>query len=347
MRIALRTALATAAVAGVALTPALTAGTAFAAEAPTTAAAGAAEAKTNEIPLVNGLIAKITELEPGLYGARIFKGDEDLMVALRAGTVPGAKAQDTRVVQGVEITLKGNGQISAVVVDDGSEDGGELGELFARQDLGHGYKGRVYFKDGGVFTAKILKGDKEVGTLKVDQNKTRDEAEFGGEIRVSLSWDGSLRATWLDDVDQENPLGEFAEQDLGHGYKGLVTLKDGDLTARILKGDKEVGRLFVGKTGKTRDEKVFGGEIRVTLHWNGELRATWLGGAGQKPGKTPQTAGTAQTTVVPKGGVAAGAEFEQAGDGTALVAAGAGAASLAAAGLGFVVLRRRAAGARV
>ncbi|MGW4852333.1 hypothetical protein ACWEPZ_14025 [Streptomyces sp. NPDC004288] len=51
-----------------------------------------------------------------------------------------------------------------------------------------------------------------------------------------------------------------------------------------------------------------------------------------------------QTSVVPKGGVAAGAEFAAEGDSTALIAAGAGAASLAAAGLGFVVLRRRAAG---
>ncbi|MER7946066.1 hypothetical protein ABTY59_01580 [Streptomyces sp. NPDC096079] len=49
-----------------------------------------------------------------------------------------------------------------------------------------------------------------------------------------------------------------------------------------------------------------------------------------------------QTSVVPQGGVAAGAEFGAEGDSTALIAAGAGAASLAAAGLGFVVLRRRA-----
>ncbi|MFE5734381.1 hypothetical protein ACFQ7A_26145 [Streptomyces sp. NPDC056528] len=50
-----------------------------------------------------------------------------------------------------------------------------------------------------------------------------------------------------------------------------------------------------------------------------------------------------QTSVVPKGGVAAGAEPGTEGGSTALTATGAGAASLAAAGLGFVVLRRRAA----
>ncbi|MFE1549611.1 hypothetical protein [Streptomyces sp. NPDC058718] len=53
-----------------------------------------------------------------------------------------------------------------------------------------------------------------------------------------------------------------------------------------------------------------------------------------------------QTSVIPQGGVAAGAELgEQDGD-TALLAAGAG-ASFAAAGLGFVVLRRRTAASRV
>ncbi|MEV6199315.1 hypothetical protein AB0M64_05010 [Streptomyces sp. NPDC051771] len=53
-----------------------------------------------------------------------------------------------------------------------------------------------------------------------------------------------------------------------------------------------------------------------------------------------------QTSVVPKGGVAAGVESGAEEGSGALVAAGAGAASLAAAGLGFTVLRRRSAAAR-
>lgn len=60
------------------------------------------------------------------------------------------------------------------------------------------------------------------------------------------------------------------------------------------------------------------------------------------------SAGSTQTTVVPQGGVAAGAELgsvESAND-TALMASGLGAASVVAAGLGFTVLRRRAAAAR-
>ncbi|MFC7977533.1 hypothetical protein ACFUT3_20130 [Streptomyces cinereoruber] len=60
-------------------------------------------------------------------------------------------------------------------------------------------------------------------------------------------------------------------------------------------------------------------------------------------GSSDTTPQTGQTTVVPKGGVAAGAEFGAEDGTTALMMTGAGAASLAAAGLGFVVLRRRAA----
>ncbi|WP_030318332.1 hypothetical protein [Streptomyces flavochromogenes] len=54
------------------------------------------------------------------------------------------------------------------------------------------------------------------------------------------------------------------------------------------------------------------------------------------------TTNTGQTSVIPKGAVAAGAELGTEDGSNALLAAGAG-ASLAAAGLGFVVLRRRSA----
>ncbi|MEU9803524.1 sortase-dependent protein [Streptomyces sp. NPDC051000] len=57
------------------------------------------------------------------------------------------------------------------------------------------------------------------------------------------------------------------------------------------------------------------------------------------------THNVAQTSVLPKGGVAAGAEIaqENSGDTTALIAGGASTLALDAAGAGFVVLRRRTA----
>ncbi|MFD4372315.1 hypothetical protein [Streptomyces sp. NPDC058486] len=73
-------------------------------------------------------------------------------------------------------------------------------------------------------------------------------------------------------------------------------------------------------------------------------------GSGSGTG-THGSAGTAvttggQTSVVPRGGVAAGAELAAGESSATLLAVGAGAASLAAAGLGFTVLRRRSAAAR-
>ncbi|MCX5126419.1 hypothetical protein OG898_26780 [Streptomyces sp. NBC_00193] len=59
---------------------------------------------------------------------------------------------------------------------------------------------------------------------------------------------------------------------------------------------------------------------------------------------TGKGAGKGQTKDVPKGGVAAGAEYEQ-GSGPSPIAVGGAAAAVTAAGLGFAVMRRRAASA--
>ncbi|GHJ94818.1 hypothetical protein SNE510_43370 [Streptomyces sp. NE5-10] len=66
---------------------------------------------------------------------------------------------------------------------------------------------------------------------------------------------------------------------------------------------------------------------------------------GGTTGTGTQTQG-GQTSVVPRGGVAAGVEPTAEEGSATLLAVGAGAASLAAAGLGFTVLRRRAVAAR-
>ncbi|MFJ8295928.1 hypothetical protein ACIQ9R_08660 [Streptomyces sp. NPDC094447] len=80
---------------------------------------------------------------------------------------------------------------------------------------------------------------------------------------------------------------------------------------------------------------------------NGSTGSTGTTGSAGTTGTTGSTGtgittNTGQTSVIPRGAVAAGAELGTGNDGTALLAAGAG-ASLAAAGLGFVVLRRRSA----
>ncbi|MEV0782960.1 hypothetical protein AB0I52_08230 [Streptomyces sp. NPDC050423] len=71
---------------------------------------------------------------------------------------------------------------------------------------------------------------------------------------------------------------------------------------------------------------------------------TFLYDTGSGTGKGKH-AHSSQTSVVPKGSVAAGAELEQGGGHPALIAAGGAAAAVGAAGVGFVALRRRTAAA--
>ncbi|WP_418958746.1 hypothetical protein [Streptomyces tritici] len=376
MRIALRTALATAAVAGVALTPVLTAGAAYAADAPTAGAptagaSAAAEPKPHEIPLPNALVAQIRQIEPGVFTAQILQGDTTLGT-LRAGTAPGNPAVDKKVFAGVEVTLTAQGKISAVVVDDGTGQDDELGELFARKDLGHDYKGLVY-KKGGVLTAKIFKGEKQVGTLRTDRTQTRDEADFGGEMRVTLHWDGSLRATWLGDTDPSSPKPapkagtpltqpkvtgcavrqQFASvfphwtltlvNDKAKGPRAVLIDDKGTVAGTAdrqhpVNGHVGLKIVDAGTYTPKFGQRSEGGDAPYAYVAFPKLPESCTERTAPAPG-----AQGGQTTVVPKGGVAAGAEFaSQDGPSTQLLAAGAGAAAIAAAGLGFVVLRRRA-----
>ncbi|MGW4224737.1 hypothetical protein ACWEG1_14905 [Streptomyces bauhiniae] len=69
---------------------------------------------------------------------------------------------------------------------------------------------------------------------------------------------------------------------------------------------------------------------------------TSAGAAGSTSGGNTGTTSTNQTTVVPKGSVAAGYESTESGNAPVLMAVG-GAAAAGAAGIGFIVLRRRGA----
>ncbi|MFB7104230.1 hypothetical protein [Streptomyces hydrogenans] len=101
--------------------------------------------------------------------------------------------------------------------------------------------------------------------------------------------------------------------------------------------------------------KVEGGTAKGVSHPfpalpKGCVLETAPAGGTQTGGTTGTGTGTqtqgGQTSVVPRGGVAAGAELTAQEGSATLLAVGAGAASLAAAGLGFTVLRRRAVAAR-
>ncbi|MEU6946978.1 hypothetical protein ABZ957_17365 [Streptomyces sp. NPDC046316] len=372
MRTALRTAVVTALLAGVAVTPALTAGAAFAADAKPKQAPGPATEVKPDIDikpaiddagtlvrtetLTDGTIAKIYKIGEHYHRAELFTD----------GHKVGAFETANRPVAG-----NNNGAFFVLYADGRTLDwtgnylpGADLGtyELAdgTRLELGRAKDGRYglqLIENGKGRGFMYLYADRSVWTY----GKAVVVLESDGGIAAYIS--GSKVQAAPKPVKNETPapeptptpteeesewLGEFSGwQVLGHGYKGIAHRKGGDITAKIFKGEKEVGRLSVDQEGKTFDKQVFGSEIEVTLSWNGELRADWL--ADRQQGKTPQTTQTTtttQTTVVPQGGVAAGADLDTGTDHTALFAAGAGAASLAAAGLGFVALRRRTAGAR-
>ncbi|MFD0145979.1 MULTISPECIES: hypothetical protein [unclassified Streptomyces] len=369
MRTALRTAVVTALLAGVAVTPALTAGTAFAADAkPATGAeptVGAKPAIDDDGTLVrtetltDGTIAKIYRFNANHHRAELFVD----------GYKVGAFETANRPVAG-----NNNGAFFVLYADGRTLDwtGNHLsGADLGTYELADGTRLELGRAKDGRYGLQLIENGKGRGFTYLYADRS---VWMYGKAVVVLESDGGFAAyipgskvqaapkpvkndtpapepTPTPTEEESEWLGDFSGwQVLGHGYKGIAHRKGGDITAKIFKGDKEVGRMSVDQKGKTVDKKVFGDEIEVTLSWNGELRANWL--ADRQQGGTPQTTKpsqtgtTTQTTVVPQGGVAAGAETETGTDHTALLAAGAGAASLAAAGLGFVAFRRRTAGAR-
>ncbi|MCT4357800.1 hypothetical protein M5362_32355 [Streptomyces sp. Je 1-79] len=369
MRTALRTAVAAALLAGVAATPALTAGTAFAADAkPKTAAVPTADAKpaTDARPAIDdpaglvrtetlpgGTIAKIYKVGVTHHRAELFFEGNPVGVIDANGRPAAGNDNGTFFVlygDGRTLSWVGNYLSGADLWTYELADGTLL-ELGMAQD---GRYGLQLIENGRGRGFTYLYSDRSVWTYGKAVVVLESDGGFAAYIPGSKVQaapkpvKNDTPAPLPKPKPTPSPAGPedgalFGRQDLGHGYKGDVYRKGGDLTAKIFKGGKEVGRLSANQTDKTFEKKVFGDEIEVTLSWNGELRADWL--ADRRQGTSPQTTKTTQTTVVPQGGVAAGAEFGAETDRTLLVA-GAGAASLAAAGLGFVAFRRRTAGSR-
>ncbi|MFJ8589072.1 hypothetical protein ACIRD2_31055 [Streptomyces sp. NPDC093595] len=165
----------------------------------------------------------------------------------------------------------------------------------------------------------------------------------------------------------EKPAGGLVAEvfTTGDGRFVADVFRDGTLLSSLTSGDEAVRGRFAGVAGGSGGHEVTGG-VEVTLAADGAL--TWrpldqtgrraapalpgtgsgtdsTGGAAPQGGTGPAAPdSTTQTTIVPEGGVAAGAEVQE-GDHLMLVA-GAGAAALGAAGLGFVALRRRTSGTR-
>ncbi|MFD3948108.1 hypothetical protein [Streptomyces sp. NPDC058579] len=382
MRTALRTAVATALLAGVVVTPALTAGTAFAADGPTVtadkpAAKPAAKTPIRTVALDGGLTAQVFaegDKDP-YYTATVLKGAKELGT-LTAGA--GRAAKETKVFAGYAVTLDSTGAVTSVQDQGGGGQGPEtpVGDKIGTHKLADGTVGELWRKAKGHYTLE----------LKTAAGKPRGSVTAGGPGGKAEKGD-QFGEMWVT-LDNKGRVGSWLNRNLGTDYadttKGCtVTRNSGSgfdelslqlvnspsgAFARILHDDegKVLATLTLTKSTALADgvwlstmpgaKKPFvqmrtsEPEVLFTLDFPDLPKGCEDG----TPGTTPTTpapapskpAGTSgQTTVVPQGGVAAGAELgsvENAND-TALMASGLGAASVVAAGLGFTVLRRRAA----
>ncbi|MFD9499801.1 hypothetical protein [Streptomyces sp. NPDC060035] len=363
-RLALRAAVATAALAGAVLAPAATA---FADTTPKadSAATTAEGSLIRTDQLKGGLTAKVyrhgdTDL---YYTAVVLKGDQQLGT-LTAGA--GHAAQESRIFEGIQVTLTGAGAVTSVS-DQGSDGQGPetpAGVLVHKDVLEGGLSADVYRhgeKNDVFYSATVLSGKKVLGSLAAGHGFKKEETKLFGDISVTLFWNGQI-------VSQETH--GSGDQDWGPCVAIIEKDFGADLHARLFITPSGPSVYFgrFGKVVQTLDRTnpklpvragIIGEILNPESH-TPQLRTTGGGhpttvtdfpklpkGCSFTYGNTPDSGSNdndTQTTVVPKGSVAAGAEFEQGND-RMLVTAGGAAAALSAAGIGFVALRRRSAAA--
>ncbi|MFF6773739.1 hypothetical protein ACFY8W_09255 [Streptomyces sp. NPDC012637] len=382
MRTALRAAVATALLAGLAVTPVLATGTAFAADGPAATAENGTLVRTET--LYNGTVVKIYKLGPTWYRAESFKNGQSI----------GSVEANARAAAGND-----NGNYLVLF-----EDGRTLawrGNVVSPAELG------LYrLADGTVVELGKNPKDGRFGLQPVDKtgqgggfvyayHPVRSVWTYGKAV-VVLENDGGLAAYVPGQAEQAAPV------HLGAGVNPKPAPKPGTvlsgptangctvtekiasvfpywtvtLTNDLKKGPEAVLRDDAGKVVGTADRqhpvdgryglKIEGADTAAPKlgqrTQGGDMPYRWVDFpklpqdcSSTTPTATPTPAPTSgsggnggQTTVVPKGGVAAGAEFgsvEHAND-TALLASAGGAAAVVAAGLGFTALRRRTAADR-
>lgn len=375
-RASLRTAVAAAALGGAVLVPATAA---FADTAPSTPAAQGQQA-TDEGTLIRtdqlkgGLTAKVYKHgdQHVYYTATVLKGATQLGT-LQAGG--GYASEESKVLDGIKVTLDFTGAVTSVVDAGSGGQGPETpaGVLVHTDQLKGGLTAKVYqHGDTDVFySADIDRGGKVLAGLVAGFGHKAEDTKVYDGISVTLHSDG--RITSVDDhgSDGQGPVTPVkcvatVTKSIGAGTLAELAISPSGPSA-VFKGageDKVIGQLdrlhpklpaSAGFLGEIINPSSTAPQLRTNMEGGGHpasvtafpklpqgcsfTYATTSGDAAS--GNTAQTQ-TSQTTVVPKGSVAAGAEIEQNGGSPVLIAVG-GAAAVGAAGLGFVLLRRRTA----
>ncbi|MFF8315890.1 hypothetical protein ACF06V_01855 [Streptomyces bobili] len=292
-------------------------------------------------PLLGGLTARVFKANPGLFNATIHgKGGDTVLGTLRAGTAAGGS--DTKVFNGVRVTLHSDGTVTSVSADDGK------GVLLRTEKLSDGSLLKVYRLKPGHHRAENTVGGDAVCVLEATD---RSAACRRDGIYIVLTPDGQTYH-WTGNTVGGARLGTYA---LPNGKRVELVRKNGVYGMKAYRDGVSIGTVWAenNRSAVGQDD----GTI-IVVNPDGSFSNHLLGGGKQGPavfigdedGTEPQTgttsAGTtrtttAQTTVVPKGAVAAGAERPTDGGDTVLVASAAGAAAIAAAGVAFTIVARR------
>ncbi|WP_405405066.1 hypothetical protein [Streptomyces sp. NBC_01104] len=372
-RVSLRAALAAAVLASAVLAPATAA---LADSAPAAPAAGQGQQATDEGTPVR------TDLLKGGLTARVFKhGDQHIyytaavlngskeLGTLRAGG--GYAAEDSKVFDGIEVTLDFTGAVTSAV-DAGSDGQGPVtpaGVLVHTDRLKGDLTAKVY-KHGDTdvyYSADIDRKGKVLAGLVAGFGHGKQDTKVYGDISVTLHSDGRITSADDHGSDGQGPVTPVrcvatVNKDIGAGTTArLSTGPSGPSVVFLDAGSgKVVGQLSrlhpklpasAGFLGEIIGPDSVAPRLRTNMEGGGhpasvtefpELPAGCSYTYTRTSGNGSETQ-TSQTSVVPKGSVAAGAEIEQHGS-PVLIAVG-GAAAAGAAGLGFVVLRRRTAAA--
>ncbi|MFH8623691.1 hypothetical protein ACH4A8_17570 [Streptomyces vietnamensis] len=342
--------------------------------------------KVTAVAATSGTLLRTVQLAGGLSAKVYARGDQHryyTATVLKGGTVLGElKAgagypdKETLPFAGYLVTLDSTGEVTAVA---------QSGTLIRTVQLAGGLSAKVYARGDQhrYYTATVLKGGTVLGELKAGAGYPQEQTEVFAGYAVTLDSTGKVTAVKAPSAEPTpGPVVALGRCTVQQDVPSVFALLTVTLTNDLEKGPKAVLKDEAGKPILTLDrdhaadlgagltikgantttpqlgQRTQGG-VGVPFQWTAFPKlpkgcekgsaTTPAGNTGNTgtTGTTGNTTNTGQTSVIPQGGVAAGAEFAAEGDSTALIASGVGAASLAAAGLGFVVLRRRSAAARV
>ncbi|WP_329621547.1 hypothetical protein OG357_14475 [Streptomyces sp. NBC_01255] len=272
--------------------------------------------------------------------------------------VPGIYRLDDGTV--VELGKK-NGVFGLQLIDTATDKGSGYIYVHAGTKVYFFGKAVVVLHEGGSFSAYVPGSSKQaapqpygMGSNGQGEPAPVDKDTLGAcTIASTVSIGAGAKAKLI--MSPQGPKAKLTTADANGADKVFATLdrkhpalpKSAGIVARIVAANSTAPSLYT---------KVEGGTAKGATHAFPKLpkgcklapvKGAVTNGTG-RAGGTGATVHAGQTSVIPRGGVAAGAEFgtEAAGSqggSTVLIAVGAGAASATAVGLGFVALRRRAA----